>query len=79
LAELSIPKKRSYPTEDEFEAYVETAELDQIVNGRPCLWDDLENHKWHHWNEKRSKWEPIKDWRRYIEALDIKMQEACGG
>ena len=77
LANLSLPKRKKYPTEEEFDSYVESAELDQVVNGRPYLWDELKKRKWHHWNEKRQRWEPIKDWMKYISALDVTMQEAC--
>lgn len=78
FARLAKPKKRTYPTEQEFDEYAEAAELDQIVNGRPDLWEHLVKSKWHHWKADRNQWEPIHDWRKYIDALDNTMKEACG-
>lgn len=78
LDNLSLPKRRKYPTEDEFDDHVENEELDQVVNGRPDLWHDLTSRKWHHWNDTKETWEPIINWKKYVEALDNTMREACG-
>jgi Helix-turn-helix domain len=78
LSKLAISKRIVYPTEEEFEQYIQEAELDHVVNGRPCLWDDLRQNKWHHWNPTKKAWHPIRHWAQYVVALDNKMNDACG-
>lgn len=72
----SIRPRRDYPSEREFEAFLEKELLDHAVTYRPGLYDELCTHKWHKWNEKLQKWCRIVDWRKYVECLDNKIGTA---
>jgi len=70
-----IKPPRDYPSEREFDELIENHELDQIGMGkRGNLYSDLCDNKWHHWDGRR--WRKIRDWEKYITALDSKMKEA---
>lgn len=70
-----IKPSTDYPSEDEFNEYLETEECDNIVNARD-LYPDLCRQKWRHWNPEVKKWAKIRDWRKYVSALEGTMQEA---
>lgn len=78
LLHVSQAKTIDYPTENEFDEFLEHAALDLVINGRPEIYHELTEHKWNNWNTKRGRWEHIKDWRKYLEALNAKMDQACG-
>lgn len=74
LAKLRPPS--NYPTEREFDAWLQSEEVDHIINFRDDLYRDLCLRKWHHWYPKSGKWKPIADWRKYVLKLNEKMDEA---
>ena len=67
-----------YPSEDEFNNYLESQEHDSILSTRD-LYRDLCLRKWRHWNAGLNKWTKIRDWQKYVDALNDKMEGAkCG-
>lgn len=73
LSTLKNPK--NFPSEREFDRFIEDNELDEIVNKRPDLYRTLCNRKWHHWNQKHRKWTPIRNWQEYVTALNQKIAD----
>jgi len=73
LAKIKLPT--DYPSEDEFNEYLETEECDNIVNARD-LYYDLCMRKWRHWKPDLERWTKIRDWRKYVSALEETMLEA---
>lgn len=69
LATTKVPK--DYPSEREFEAFIENEPLDGIVNKRDKLYSDLTDAKWHDWNGRQ--WKRIRDWKAYVIALDQRL------
>jgi hypothetical protein len=70
-----IKPSTDYPSEDEFNNYLEDGEFDNIVNARD-LYYDLCARKWRHWKPDLKRWTKIRDWRKYVLALEETMQEA---
>lgn len=68
LSRLAVPK--SYPSQEEFDQHLEDQDLGQVINYRPDLYAELCRNKWHQWNETNNKWVPVRNWRRYVTALD---------
>lgn len=67
-----------FPDEREFDEFIAEDCLDHIGMGkRGDLYRDLCVAKWHQWTGR--KWRPIRDWRKYVKALDVKMEEATTG
>lgn len=64
-------QKNPIPSEDEFEAYIESERLDNIANGRPSLYSDMIESGWKDGRGKR-----ISDWRAYLRGLEQKMETA---
>ena len=73
LAKIKLPT--DYPSEDEFNEYLEAEECDNIVNARD-LYYDLCMRKWRHWKPDLERWTKIRDWRKYVSALEETMLEA---
>jgi hypothetical protein len=65
-----IKPPSDYPTEREFDAFLDTQDLGGIVNYRPDLYSTLCENKWHRWDDHLEKWCPIRDWRKFVAALD---------
>jgi hypothetical protein len=73
LARIRPPKDA--PDEIEFNAYVE-AHCMGVGNYRPDLYHELCLHKWHNWQQQRNRWVRIRDWRKYVSALEDKILPA---
>lgn len=73
LAKLLVPK--DYPSEDEFNAYLEEKDCDKVLSTRD-LYADLSYHKWHQWKQDLHRFILIKDWRKYVLALEATMSAA---
>lgn len=69
LRTLKVPK--NYPSELEFETFLDEQGLYEIQSKRCDLYEDLCNHKWH--QKKNGKLKPIRDWRKYVVALNEHM------
>jgi hypothetical protein len=65
-----------YPSEQEFDEFIESESLASVETYRENLYSDLCDRKWHHWRPALNKWIPIRDWRSYVAALDEKIQTA---
>lgn len=74
LKTLPIPK--DYPSQREFEDFVES-EIPAVASHRPDLYLTLCRNKWHQWLSKYNRWQLIRDWRQFVAALDLTMQEAA--
>ncbi len=74
LAWLKVPK--SYPSEQEFEDFLNDEGLDSISAYRPDLYSELCNAKWHHWMDEPQRWERIINWRKFVEGLDLAISNA---
>ena len=71
-----IPMPSTCPSADEFDDAVD--EMDNgfhIFSSRPDLYTELRERKWHEWRERSKKWAPIRDWRKYVEALANKIAD----
>lgn len=66
----AIRPSESFPSEIEFEAYLEDECLDEVVCYRPDLYRELCLHKWHQWNQKLGKWVKIRNWHSYVTKLN---------
>lgn len=66
----AIKPSNNYPSERTFDAFIESEELDGIVEYRPDLYSTLCDHKWHQWKDDLGKWVRIRDWKAYVRALD---------
>lgn len=73
LARINPPS--DYPSEDEFNQFLEDEGCDQILSCRD-LYSDLCVRKWHHWKPETHRWNPIRDWRSYVVALEKVIAEA---
>ena len=70
LRRVRVPN--DYPSEPEFDEFLE--EDDMILpEYRPDLYSVLCRDKWHEWREDLRKWVKIRDWRRYVSALNESM------
>jgi len=64
-----IRPPKDYPSEREFEEFIETSGCDHIAMGkRGDLYHRLCLDKWHKWKGRR--WQKIRDWRKYVLALE---------
>ena len=75
-AKLKSLKVPDYPSEQEFDEFIESESLASVETYRENLYSDLCDRKWHHWRPALNKWIPIRDWRSYVAALDEKIQTA---
>ena len=64
-------RKNPIPSEEEFETYIESEELDNITNGRPCLYADMIDKGW-----RDGKGKQIGGWRAYLLGLNQTMEDA---
>lgn len=67
-----------YPSEEEFEAFLQENECDEILNKRSDLYSDLCKRRWSDWNEARGKMVQIRDWRKYVLGLEMHMRQSYG-
>lgn len=73
-----IKTPQSFPSERQFNTFVETEPLDHICMGKGGdLYHRLTMDKWHKW--KNERWHPIRNWKLYISSLDAKMNRATNG
>lgn len=71
----SIQPRRKFPSQIEFEGWLQSGEVDGILCHRDDLYRDLCERKWHHWNDRSRKWSPIRDWKKYVLGLNEKIEE----
>lgn len=69
-----IKPPRDYPTERDFDTFLEQEGLDSITTYRDTLYSDLCDSKWHQWKGDAEKWVRIRDWKAYVRKLDTKIQ-----
>ena len=65
----------NFPSELEFDRFLEDACLYNVISNRPDLYSQLCDNKWHQWKEPLKKWIPIKNWKSYVTALSEKMED----
>lgn len=70
-----IKPNNNYPSEIEFDRYLESEGLHNVVSGKPDLYSQLCDNKWHQWKEPLRKWIPIKNWKAYVTALSERMED----
>lgn len=66
----ALPVQQGYPTELDFDAFLEAEDLLNVIEYRPDAYQTLCRNKWHKWNEKLGKWVKIRDWKAFMRALD---------
>lgn len=76
LAALPAPSENNYPSQVEFDDFLEDNALGQIQNYRQDLYFDLCEHKWHQWKKEKNCWKPIHDWKAYVIATDAAIEAA---
>lgn len=69
----ALPIPRSFPSEREFDAFIENEMLDELGCKRTDLYLRLCRDKWHKWNGR--KWVKIYNWRQYLRGLNTHMEE----
>jgi hypothetical protein len=74
LRRISPPN--DYPTEDDFQDFLEYEGMDNIIEYRPELYETLCRDKWHQWKGRR--WKKIYDWQAYVIALNETIGQARG-
>lgn len=72
----AIKPPDDYPSQDEFDDFVTSEDLGNILNHRPGLYREICICKWHHWSATYNRWVPVRDWRQYVTALDVKIGNA---
>lgn len=65
-----IRVRRGYPSQDEFNDFLEANNLENVLSYRPDLYRELCVNKWRQWRESAGRWQPIVDWRAYVQALN---------
>lgn len=75
LARIKLADK-DYPSEQEFESFVEGEQLDGITCYRSDLYLEMCDRKWHEWRPRAQKWRKINDWKAYVRGLDDKIATA---
>lgn len=73
-----IKPPEDYPSEAEYNDFVEREDLGSLLNYRGGLYHELCCDKWHKWSEEKQKWLRIKDWKKYVRALDEHIGGAPG-
>lgn len=71
-----IRTPRDYPSESEFDSFLESRCLDSIVTYRPDLYSYLCDCKWHRWETEFNKWVRIRDWKKYLLSFNDTIQRA---
>lgn len=74
LASIRMPKE--YPSEREFDHFIETNGLDGIAAYRGDLYDSTCRNKWHTWRADIEKWVRIIDWRKFMSGLNERIDHA---
>lgn len=69
-----IMESSKTPSPEEFQDHIAAANLDFLVNSRPNLYEELKRAKFHEW--KAGRWQPIRNWKRFIEGLNNKIAKA---
>lgn len=67
-----IPPPIVHPSEAEFDSFLNAQDLQYVIDYKPELYDDLCRNKWHVW--KKGRWNPIHNWRKYVEALNDRIE-----
>lgn len=73
-----LPVPNDYPSQVEVEEFIEE-NAEQVANYRPDIYSDLCNTKWRQWKERANCWKPIRDWRKYITALNDSIEFSAKG
>lgn len=68
-----IRPPKNYPSETEFDRFLDSEQLDAVVEYRPDLYSELCRSKWQQWKDDLGKWVRIRDWKAYVLALDHKI------
>lgn len=74
------PRRSDYPSQREFDDFIESELLDHIGMGKRDqeeLYHTLVRNKWRQW--KNNHWIRIGDWKAYVRALDERMETATSG
>jgi hypothetical protein len=71
-----IAPPNGYPSEDDFQDFLEYQGLDNIIEYRPELYEKLCRDKWHQWKDRH--WKRIRDWQAYVVALNETIDQARG-
>ncbi len=66
----TLKQPPDYPSERQFDAFLQSEMLDNLTTYRPDIYSDLCRNKWHTWNAALEKWARIVDWRKYAAGLD---------
>ena len=69
-----IKPSTDYPSEDEFNEYLEAEGCDYVIEYRD-LYSDLCLKKWRHWKPDVHRWTKIRDWQKYVVALNETIKE----
>ncbi len=77
FASLKMP--RDYPSEREFNRFLETEGLDGVAAYRPDLYSETCRNKWHTWREDLQRPVKIIDWKKYVAGLNTTINYAHGG
>lgn len=74
----AIPVPQGYPSEQEFDTFLEAEDLFNVIGYRSDAYQTLCRNKWHKWNEKLGKWVKIRDWKAFTMALEDTILEQLG-
>jgi hypothetical protein len=69
----ALKPPRDFPSQREFEDFLASEFLFFVADYRPDLYRELCLRKWRNWNEQLNRWTPIRDWKKYVAALDAKI------
>lgn len=68
-----IKAPRDFPSQQEFQNFLESEELDGIINRTQDLYRELCLKKWRKWDERTGTWKKIAYWKDYVRALERKI------
>lgn len=74
----AIPVPQGYPSEQEFDTFLEAEDLFNVIEYRSDAYQTLCRNKWHKWNERLGKWVKIRDWKAFTMALEETILEQLG-
>lgn len=66
-----IKPPRQFPSELEFNEFIESEDLHGIAQYRDNVYETLNNQKWRDWTGRA--WIPIRDWKSYLRAFNDKL------
>lgn len=77
LDAIRRPRRSDYPTQREFDAFIESEELDEILSGKrdqDGIYNALVRDKWRTWSG--THWNKIRDWKAYVRGLNSRISDA---